>query len=196
MDDLHKFVQRNQRRILAAGGLVLSLLAFSILLNNSPGSSIWMATTVVPAGAKLTAGEVKLTKANLAGDASHYQSGTSTVVGGIAVRRLQPGDLISATDITTQSSTGAMTVLPIGVGVNDLPADLTVGDFVDLYVIPKDSSVLPGLVAHHVAIQSVDEKSRALGGNVAVSVAATPTVVATIITAESQGRLVLARVSF
>jgi len=95
-----------------------------------------------------------------------------------------------------QSSNSTSTFLPIGVAVDDLPADLAVGDLVDVYVIPKDQGVLPAVVAHRIPVQYIDDKSRALGGSVAVSLSASPTVTSIIVTAESQGRLVLARDPF
>lgn len=193
MDDLQKFMQRNLRRILAVGGLILSLLALSILLNSSPTTSLWMATATIPSGSKITAREVQLVKANLTLDSGHYVGGSETVIGQYATRLLHPGDLIAVIDLNHGMTNPTATYLPIGVSIVDLPADLAVGDLVDIYVIPKEQAVLPAVVAHRVAIQNIDQKSRALGGSVAVSVAASDTVAAIIVTAESQGRLVLAR---
>lgn len=193
MDDLQKFMQRNLRRILAVGGLILSLLALSILLNSSPTTSLWMATATIPSGSKITAREVQLVKANLTLDSGHYVGGSETVIGQYATRLLHPGDLIAVIDLNRGMTNPTATYLPIGVSIVDLPADLAVGDLVDIYVIPKEQAVLPAVVAHRVAIQNIDQKSRALGGSVAVSVAASSAVAAIIVTAESQGRLVLAR---
>lgn len=193
MDDLHKFIQRNLRRIMAIGAIFLSLFAVSILLGSSSGSPVWMVTTTIPAGSKITPSEIQMVKANLASDSGHFLSGTQGVAGQYATRLLQRGDLIAATDLTRKSVIATATFLPIGVAVNDLPSDLMVGDLVDIYVIPKDQMVLPAVVAHRISIQSVDQKSRALGGSVAVSVAASASLATIIVTAESQGRLVLAR---
>ncbi len=193
MDELQKFMQRNLRRILAGAGLLLSLIAVSILLNTSPATSVWMVTAAIPSGSKITATEVKLVKANLTVDLAHFVNGSDGVIGQYSTRSLQVGDLVAVTDINRVASNLTATFLPIGVAVNDLPVDLAVGDLVDIYVIPKDQSILPAVVAHRVTIQNIDQKSRALGGTVAVSVATSGSVTAIIVTAESQGRLVLAR---
>ena len=193
MDDLRKFIQRNFRRILAGGGLILSLLALSILLNNGPTGTFWMVTAAIPSGSKITVGEVELIKANLTVASGHFVTGSDVVVGQYATRMLHSGDLLVFTDINRGETKLTATYLPVGVAVDDLPVDLTVGDLVDIYVIPKDQTVLPALVAHRVTIQNIDQKSRALGGSVAVSVAASSTIASIIVTAESQGRLVLAR---
>ena len=193
MDDLHKFIQRNLRRIMAVGALILSLFAISILLGSSPGNPVWMATTAIPAGSKILPSEVQIVKANLTVGSGHYVSGVQSIAGQFATRLLQRGDLIAVTDLSPHSAIATATFLPIGVAVNDLPSDLMVGDLVDIYVIPKDQTTLPAVVAHRISIQSVDQKSRALGGSVAVSVSASATIATVIVTAESQGRLVLAR---
>ena len=196
MDDLHKFFQRNLRRIMAGGGLVISFLAISLLLNAKPSTLVWMATGSIPSGSKITLNSVKLVKADLTEDAMHFESKSDPVIGQFATRLLQPGDLISVTDVTRESANSTSSFLPIGVAVDDLPADLSAGDLVDIYVIPKDQGVLPAVVAHRVPVQYIDVKSRALGGSVAVSLAANPSVTSIIVTAEAQGRLVLARDPF
>ncbi len=193
MDDLQKFMQRNFRRILAAGGVVLSLLAISLLLNTSPKTTLWMVVNPVPSGSKIAADDVKIVKANLMTDANHFESGSDNVIGQYATRLLQDGDLIALTDVTRSSANTTTSFLPIGIAVDDLPMDLAVGDLVDIYVIPKDQTILPALVARRVVVQSIDQKSRSLGGSVAVSVVASTSVSSIIVTAESQGRLVLAR---
>lgn len=193
MDDLQRFIQRNLRRIAAIGGLILSLLAVSILLNTGPKTSLWMIVNPVAGGSKITVHDIELVKANLTTDSNHFEGSSNSVIGQYATRLLHTGDLIAVTDVNHSGENNLKSFLPIGIGVNDLPMDLAVGDLVDIYVIPKDQSILPALVAHRVVIQSVDQKSRSLGGNVAVSVDATASVTAIIVTAESQGRLVLAR---
>ena len=196
MDDLQKFMQRNFRRMLAGAGLLISFLALIFLLNSGPETSVWMVTVPIPSNSKIFANEVKLIKANLTVDSSHYEGSADTVIGQYTTRALQSGDLITVTDLSRTTRSAMANFLPIGVAVNDLPLDLVAGDLVDIYVIPKDQSILPAVVAHRVAIQSVDTKSRSLGGNVAVSVLATSEITSIIVTAESQGRLVLARDSF
>ena len=196
MDDLQKFMQRNFRRMLAGAGLLISFLALIFLLNSGPETSVWMVTVPIPSNSKIFANEVKLIKANLTVDSSHFEGSADTVIGQYTTRALQSGDLIAVSDLSRTTRSAMANFLPIGVAVNDLPLDLVAGDLVDIYVIPKDQSILPAVVAHRVAIQSVDTKSRSLGGNVAVSVLATSEITSIIVTAESQGRLVLARDSF
>ena len=196
MDDLQKFFQRNLRRIAALVAIFISLLAVSTLLNSSPRSSAWMVKSAIPASSKITANSVQLIRVNLAVDSEHFVGSADQVIGRFASRTLAPGDLITVNDLISHPENTGASFLPIGIGVNDLPMDLSIGDRVDIYVIPKDSTVLPAVVARHVVIQNIDQKSRALGGSVGVSLIANTSVTSLIVTAEAQGRLVIARDSF
>jgi hypothetical protein len=193
MDEIQKFIARNFRRILAAGGLLLSLVALSILLNNSPQGSVWMASHPIPNGGKITSADVQLVKVDLASNSAHYLSATTQVVGQFATRAIRQGDLIAVTDVSHQSSNSTANFLPIGVATNDLPSDLAVGDLVDIYIIPKDQASLPALVAHRISVQNIDQRSRTLGGAIGVSLSTSASIATVIVTAEAQGRLVLAR---
>jgi len=157
---------------------------------------MWIVKSSISQGARITAADVRLFQANVGSDANHFASRSDAVIGRYATRLLMAGDLISMSDLSDHSSAVSASYLPIGVAVNDLPLDLSIGDRVDIYVIPKDQSVLPAVVARKVIIQSIDQKSRALGGSVGVSVSATDAVASVIVTAEAQGRLVIARDSF
>jgi len=196
MDELQKFFQRNLRRIAAVGALILSFVAISALLNTAPHTSLWIAKVAVPAGTKISPGEVQLIAASVGSDSHHFESSGDQIIGHYTTRLLQAGDLISTTDLTTSPIRSSLNFLPIGIAVNDLPLDLEVGDHVDIYVIPKDAGTLPAVVVKRVVVQNIDQKARSLGGNVGVSVMADSPTSSLIVTAESQGRLVLARDSF
>jgi hypothetical protein len=196
MDELQKFLQRNLRRIVAVAALLLSLAAITALTNSTPKGSLWAVKSEIAAGSKITAASVGLVKAEIASSTHHYQSNIDQVIGRYATRSLQSGDLISASDLSTQAPNASSSFLPIGVATNDLPLDLAVGDHVDIYVIPKDVTVLPAIVARRVVIQNIDQKSRSLGGNIGVSVIANSAISNLIVSAEAEGRLVLARDSF
>jgi len=196
MDDLQKFFQRNLRRIAAVGAIFISLVAITALLNSSPHGSAWMVKSTIPASSKITSSQVQLIQVNLSSDSAHFVGSADQVVGHFTSRALQAGDLITVNDLLSHPGNNGASFLPVGIGVNDLPLDLAIGDRVDVYVIPKDQAVLPAVVARHLVIQNIDQKSRALGGSVGVSLIVSSITTSLIVTAEAQGRLVLARDSF
>jgi hypothetical protein len=196
MEDMKKFIQRNLRRIIAGMAILCSLLAFSALASTPQGVMVWQVTSTITSGSRIQADQVQLTHVSFSQNQSHFFGSKDAVVGRYADRLLVPGDLIATSDIASRGTSDHATFLPIGVLINDLPIDLNVGDRVDIYVIPKDSTLVPAVVAKGISVQSIDQKSRALGGEIGVSISTNSQIASEVVTAEAQGRLVLARESF
>jgi hypothetical protein len=192
MIDIQKFIQRNSKRIIAAGALLFSLFLFALLTGAGPSAQVWLVRSPIAAGSKIQSNEVVLTKVDLGTNAAHFFGAKDLVVGKYAVRALNVGDFLATTDTALASSGTGVSFLPIGVQAADIPTDLSAGDFADLYLIPKDASSSPALVLSHVDIASVDDKSRSLGGSVDVALSVNQSNAALVIDAESQGRLVVA----
>jgi hypothetical protein len=196
MIDIQKFMQRNSRRILAFGALFASLFLFSLLTGAGPSTSAWLVRSPIAAGARISANEVELTKVDFGKSGAHYFGAKDLVIGQYAMRALAIGDLIATSDLSVTLNSPKISYLPIGVLAADISTDITAGQFADIYLIPKDTSTSPALVLSHVDIQSVDTKSRSLGGSVEIALSLNPASTALIVDAESQGRLVVARNAF
>ena len=193
MIDYQKFIQRNSRRIYASAALVVAVFAASILLNSGPTGTAWVVRNPISAGSIVSAIDISSVKVNLATDSGHYVSSKDIVIGQFATRTLNPGDLISITDLTRTSAASEIRFMPLGIALDDLPIALTPGSHVDIYVIPKQASLGPALVVSNVSIHQIDDKSRALGGNIEVEVSVGISAAMNLIDAESQGRLVVSR---
>jgi hypothetical protein len=196
MIDYQKFIQRNSRRIYASAALVAALFAASILLNSGPTGNAWIVRNSISSGSIITALDVSSIKVNLATDAGHYASAKDVVIGQFATRTLSAGDLISTSDVTRTSSASEIRYLPLGIALNDLPIALSAGDRADIYVIPKQASLGPALVVSNVSVHQIDNKSRALGGNIEIEVSVGIAAAMNLVDAESQGRLVVSRHAF
>jgi hypothetical protein len=196
MIDYQKFIQRNSRRIYASAALVAALFAASILLNSGPTGTAWIIKNSISSGSLITAQDIATVKVNLATDSAHYLSDKDLVVGQFATRTLNPGDLISISDLTRTSGASEVRYLPLGIALNDLPIALSAGDHADIYVIPKQASLGPALVVSNVSIHQIDNKSRALGGNIEIEVSVGLPAAMNLVDAESQGRLVVSRHAF
>ena len=191
-----KFIQRNSRRIYASAALVAALFAGSILLNSGPTGTAWVVRNSISSGSIITALDVSSIQVNLATDAAHYVSAKEGVIGQFATRTLSPGDLISTSDVTKTSAASEVRYLPLGIALDDLPIAMSAGDHADIYVIPKQASLGPALVVSNVSIHQIDNKSRALGGNVEIEVSVGIAAAMNLVDAESQGRLVVSRHAF
>jgi hypothetical protein len=196
MIDYQKFIQRNSRRIYASAALVAALFAGSILLNSGPTGTAWVVRNSISSGSIITALDVSSIQVNLATDAAHYVSAKEGVIGQFATRTLSPGDLISTSDVTKTSAASEVRYLPLGIALDDLPIAISAGDHADIYVIPKQASLGPALVVSNVSIHQIDNKSRALGGNVEIEVSVGIAAAMNLVDAESQGRLVVSRHAF
>jgi hypothetical protein len=196
MIDYQKFIQRNSRRIYASAALVAALFAGSILLNSGPTGTAWIVRNSISSGSIITALDVSSIQVNLATDAAHYVSAKEGVIGQFATRTLSPGDLISTSDVTRTSAASEVRYLPLGIALDDLPIAISAGDHADIYVIPKQASLGPALVVSNVSIHQIDNKSRALGGNIEIEVSVGIAAAMNLVDAESQGRLVVSRHAF
>lgn len=196
MFDYQKFIQRNSRRIYASAALVAALFAGSILLNSGPTGTAWVVRNSISSGSIITALDVSSIQVNLATDAAHYVSAKEGAIGQFATRTLSPGDLISTSDVTKTSAASEVRYLPLGIALDDLPIVISAGDHADIYVIPKQASLGPALVVSNVSIHQIDNKSRALGGNVEIEVSVGIAAAMNLVDAESQGRLVVSRHAF
>jgi hypothetical protein len=196
MEEIHKFIQRNSRRIFAGLILFAALMSMLVLSGSGPTSKAWIATRAIPAGTKVLRSDINLIKVNLTTDSDHYLSGSDSVVGRYLLRPLIAGDLISSANVMAKPIDATLEYVPVGIAANDFPSDLAVSDLVNIYVIPRDQATAPALIAMHVSIQRIDPKSQSLGGTVGISFAANAVVAHLIVDAESQGRLVIARAPF
>jgi len=196
MEAIHKFIQRNSRRIFAGLILFAALMSMMVLSGSGPTSKAWIAIKAIPAGSKVLRSDINLIKVNLTTDSDHYLSGSDPVAGRYLLRPLIPGDLISSANLVSEPIDTTLEYVPVGIAANDFPSDLAVSDLVNIYVIPRDQATAPALIAMHVSIQRIDPKSQSLGGTVGISLAANAVVAHLIVDAESQGRLVLARAPF
>ena len=196
MIDYQKFIQRNSRRIYASGALVAAFFAASISLNGGPSGTAWIVKNSIPTGSLISALDVSTIKVNLGTDSTHYMSAKDLVVGQFATHTLNPGDLISTSDLTKIQGASEVRYLPLGIALDDLPIALMAGDHADIYVIPKQASLGPALVVSNVSIHQIDNKSRALGGNIEIEVSVGIAAAMNLVDAESQGRLVVSRHAF
>jgi len=172
MEELQKFMQRNSRRISALLILFAAFITISMLMGSGPTGSAWIASRTIATGSKISVADISRVKVNLTTDSSHYLQGGDSIIGEYTTSPIFTGDLISVNQVSRIPINLTLQYLPVGIAVNDLPSDLQLSDLVDIYVIPKDQGSLPTLIVHRISVQSIDIKSRSLGGTVAISLAA------------------------
>jgi hypothetical protein len=196
MIEIQKFIQRNSKRLTAFSILGITLLVVLSTTTKGPRGYAWEVTTPIPTQSRVSATNISLVRVDLGTLSSGYLGKTELVVGQFASHALAAGTLLMPRDIALHPTMNGMALLPLGLLASDISPNIAPGDFVDVYVIPKDQTAAPGVVVTHIDVAELDLHSRSLGGSVDISLNVTASQAAMIIDAESQGRLVVATDAF
>jgi hypothetical protein len=194
MFSLPHFIAANSRRLIAIGAIAISLIAALGLATASQSSSqIWAASHLLAPGSLIGPSDIVRIDANLGTSAKNYYSGKAKLIGNTVRRPVGPSEFIPLNAIAQAGSVSDYRQLPLGIGRSDLPSDLAPGERVDLYSIPKDVGSAPSLVATGIHVQSVDSKSRDLGGAVTVLFLLHEKEIAAVIDSLTSGRILVVR---
>jgi hypothetical protein len=159
---------------------------------------VWAVQEDVPRGSPLSTGDITVVRVRLPA-ASPYMSADDPVPeGATAARDFAAGELLTVTGIQEAAATDSARVVTMPVLRNQMPADLDVGDRVDVYVVARGSSGEPDgqprLVLPSAIVADVDDDGGAFGGSsletgVALSVSADD--VAALVAAQARGTVTL-----
>ena len=98
---------------------------------------------------------------------------------------------LNAIGVSAQASN--LRELSLGILNSDLPADLSVGDLVDIYLVPRDPQSQSEKVATKLLVVGVDSRSRNLGGSINVLLSIKEADVLNVTDALTLGRLLVGR---
>lgn len=138
--------RRNTRARWKDGRLVLGILLVAgtaltgakLLSSADDTTAIWAAKRAIPAGARISADD--LTRARVrftTGDsAGQYVSADSKLDGLVTVRQIGAGEFVPKEATAAELDSERLEV-PVSAQVGRLPADLAVGDEIDIWVAPK-----------------------------------------------------------
>jgi hypothetical protein len=141
----------------------------------------------------ISASDITRIEATLGISSKKYYSGSARLIGNVVTRPVGANEFIPQIALAQAGAATDMRQLPMGIAKSDLPADLGAGDRVDLYGIPKDAGSAPSIVVSDIRVQSVDNKSRDLGGAVTVLFLLHQRDLLSIMDALSAGRIVVVR---
>jgi hypothetical protein len=134
---------------------------------------------------------------NLGSSSENYLSISEQVVGLVATRTMNAGEVISTSDLTTTSQAMNMSAVPLSLRFADLASEIQVGDTVDIYWVLDSRNgegvMDPILILGGVSLIGLDDSKNALGGDVSITVAIEQTQVLRLLSATTQGRLVVVR---
>ena len=171
--------------------------AFLIATFSNKGDNYWVILGPISTGHQINPADVSLKHLNLATSGQYYLSKTVDPSGMIATRSLRVGEIVGSSDLTLEVNSLSTSAVPISVRTVDVASGLNVGETVDIYWVldtqDGENSVDPILILGAVTLLSFDDGGKNFGSDVGLSIAVEETQVLRVLSATTQGRLVVVR---
>lgn len=171
--------------------------AFFISTYSNRGYDYWVIAQSVTPGHVISSADLTNDHLNLGDSTDYYLRESDQIVGLVATRQLQPGELISTADVNSSAESMATSAVPLNLRSSDLASGISVGDSVDLYWVLDSRNgeevVDPILILGGIALVGLDNSKNSLGGDTSITVAIEETQVLRMLSATTQGRLVVVR---
>lgn len=171
--------------------------AFFISTYSNKGDKYWVLTNAVTSGHVIAPPDIRSVHMNLKSSSGNYIRASNQVIGLVAKRTMVAGEVISTSDLTNSSEVFATSSVPLTLRSSDLASGVNLGDQVDIYWVfdsrNGEAVIDPILILGAVTVIGLDDSKNALGGDVSISVAIEETQVLRLLSATTQGRLVVVR---
>jgi hypothetical protein len=171
--------------------------AFFISTYSNKGADYWVVANSFAPGHLITESDLVATHMNLGSSSENYLSTSDQLIGLVATRTMGVGEVISTSDVTTSSQAMSTSAVPLSLRSADLASGVIVGDSVDIYWVLDSRNgegvMDPILILGGVSLIGLDDSKNALGGDIGITVAIEETQVLRLLSATTQGRLVVVR---
>lgn len=195
---MHKINEnKSQRRLIIATSLFgLSILAsFLISYTSNLGDQYWVIAKPVARGVQLTGGDLALVKSKLDKHLSGYLKEKSKPIGSITTRNLEAGYFISRRDISENSTLLQSENVSIAVRASDIPTSTKVGDLISIFQVHDarngEAIIEPIRILSGVFVYEISRKSANFASDLAITLTLDRDDVPALLSATSDGRLVL-----
>lgn len=183
----------------AIGLLALSLFAaFAITGQANKSVKVWTASKDLAAGDVIKIGSTSLVKVFLPVNSSQYLNEKSKIMDLVVTRRILKGELIPNSALSVAYDGESNRSVPLKIERNDLPNDLVSGQSVDIYSLPQEGvnsskSTKTELISTDVVVESIDLKSKEMGGEIGIVLKIPEQDVIYLLSAINQSRIVVVR---
>ncbi len=171
--------------------------AFFISTYSNRGYNYWVIAQPLTPGHVIALTDLTTDHLNLGQSTEYYLRQSDQIVGLVATRQLQVGEVISTTDVSSSTEAMSTSAVPLNLRSGDLAFGIYVGDSVDLYWVLDSRNgeevIDPILILGGVTLIGLDSSKNSLGGDVSITVAIEETQVLRMLSATTQGRLVVVR---
>ncbi len=170
---------------------------FFISTYSNKGDNYWVLTTGIATGHAITPSDIRSVHMNLSSSSQKYLRTSDQIIGLVATRTMTADEVVSNIDVTDSHDSLTTSAVPLSLRSLDLASGVDLGDPVDIYWVLDsrngESVVDPILILGGVTVIGFDDSKNALGGDVSISVAVEETQVLRLLSATTQGRLVVVR---
>jgi hypothetical protein len=171
--------------------------AFFISTYSNKGYNYWVIAQPVTPGHVIALTDLRTDQLNLGDSADYYLTESDQIVGLVATRQMQVGEVMSTTDVSSSAEAMATSAVPLNLRSGDFAFGVNIGDSVDLYWVLDSRNgeevIDPILILGGVTLIGLDSSKNSLGGDVSITVAIEETQVLRMLSATTQGRLVVVR---
>jgi hypothetical protein len=171
--------------------------AFFISTYSNKGYDYWVIAQPLTPGHVIELADLKTDHLNLGQSTENYLSKSDHIVGLVVLRQMQVGEVISIVDVSSSTASMATSAVPLNLRSGDFATGINLGDAVDLYWVLDSRNgeevIDPILILGGVTLIGLDDSKNSLGGDVSITVAIEETQVLRMLSATTQGRLVVVR---
>ncbi|MDP1712015.1 MAG: hypothetical protein Q8K86_06110 [Candidatus Nanopelagicaceae bacterium] len=192
--------KRNQSRNIVAITLIVASFASAYILSSLANRTvlIWSARVPLAPGAKISSSDLLAQRVALPEGDSLYVRANRDLREFQVLRPLGVGELIPSSSVSSQSTSLDISAVPIKVHLSDLPADISVGEIVNLYHVSdsqlSDVVEAPSLVLSKTSILGINRKGENLGGDLSLTISTSSKNILHLLASMSSGHFVVVRI--
>jgi len=171
--------------------------AFFISTYSNKGFDYWVIAQPLTPGHVIDSTDLTTDHLNLGQSADYYLRESDQIIGLVVTRGMQIGEVISTADVSSSATSMATSAVPLTVRSGDFASGINMGDSIDLYWVLDSRNgeeiMDPILILGGITLIGIDDSKNSLGADVSITVAIEETQVLRMLSATTQGRLVVVR---
>lgn len=180
--------------------LIAASFVSAYILSSLANRTVLMWSTRVPlaTGARISSSDLQVQRVALPEGNSLYVRADRDLREFRVLRPLGVGELIPVSSVSSQSASLDISAVPIKVHLSDLPADISVGEIVNLYHVGdsqlSDVVEVPSLVLSRTSILGINRKGENLGGDLSLTISTSSKNILRLLMSMSSGHFVVVRI--
>ena len=183
------------RFVISIALFVAALLAsFLMSIAANQKERYWVVINPIAAGSEVRTQDLGQIEVTLGDSEDKYLPATINPAQSISLRRLLPGELILTHSLSKLGESEINDEISLSLRSVDIPTGVAVGSLVNIYQLHDakngEAAIEPMLILQSVQVSSLDRKGSNFGGEVALTISASPRDAERVLAASTSGRLV------